>query len=130
MEPKIGESAREYIAERRRRSPAFDEALTEARVEADLAREVAWLRERRGLSQYQLAELTGIKQPMINRLERGDQNPTLATLRKLAVALHAVIEVGGENAALRPVEEPERVRPAPSEHDARPGRGRLRAVEG
>jgi DNA-binding XRE family transcriptional regulator len=40
-----------------------------------------------GLSQKQLAARTGIAQTEISRLERGEGNPTLRTLSKIASAL-------------------------------------------
>jgi len=45
------------------------------------------LRLRAGLSQTQLASLMNTKQPAIARLERGDSDPTLSTIEKLARAL-------------------------------------------
>ena len=45
-------------------------------------------RERRGLSQRQLSELSGVHHISIHRLEAGQLDPQLSTLRKLCVALH------------------------------------------
>lgn len=45
------------------------------------------LREARGLSQYDLASKSGIRQPTIWRYEAGEREPDLPTLRKLAEAL-------------------------------------------
>ena len=44
------------------------------------------IRQERGLSTYQLAELTGIRQPNIVRAERGE-GLSLTTLTRLAEAL-------------------------------------------
>jgi transcriptional regulator with XRE-family HTH domain len=52
-----------------------------------LARNVYRLRKERGLTQEQLAEAVGVRQPRIAEVERGDANPRLATLAKLAHAL-------------------------------------------
>ncbi len=41
----------------------------------------------RGLTQRQLAELSGVPQADISRIERGGGNPTKATLQRLAGAL-------------------------------------------
>ena len=57
------------------------------------AYQVARLRIERGLTQAQLAELVGTKQPSIARLERGDSEPSVALLRKIAKALGARLEV-------------------------------------
>jgi len=45
-------------------------------------------RERRGLSQRELSALTGVHQISIHRLETGQLDPQLSTLRKLCAALH------------------------------------------
>jgi len=44
-------------------------------------------RERRGMTQRELSELTGIKRPNIARLERGSGLPNLATLLRVANGL-------------------------------------------
>jgi transcriptional regulator with XRE-family HTH domain len=51
------------------------------------------LRIERGLTQAELAELVGTKQPSIARLERGDSEPSLTFLRKVAAALGARLEI-------------------------------------
>jgi len=45
------------------------------------------LRERRGMTQEQLAEKSGVSRTYLARLETGRQDPTLSTLEKLATAL-------------------------------------------
>jgi len=45
------------------------------------------LRERRGMTQEQLAERAGISRTYLARLETARQDPTLGTLEKLAKAL-------------------------------------------
>lgn len=52
-----------------------------------LASNVYGLRKHRGLTQDQLAEAVGVRQPRIAEVERGDANPRLLTLSKLAFAL-------------------------------------------
>ncbi len=59
------------------------------------------LRIERGLTQAQLAELVGTKQPSIARLERGQSQPRLDFLRKVAAALGAKLEIN-----LVPVDQP------------------------
>lgn len=44
-------------------------------------------RKLRGLTQVQLAELVGIEQPHMSRLENGDEGPPLALFRRVAEAL-------------------------------------------
>ena len=58
-----------------------------------LAMEVRALREARGLSQRELAELIGTTQSAIARLEGGNVSPSLPTLDKIADALDAELSV-------------------------------------
>ncbi len=67
------------------RDPAFVAAL----AEREPACQVTRLRILHGLTQAQLAELTGTKQSSIARLERGTPPPNLSFLRKVAAALGA-----------------------------------------
>jgi transcriptional regulator with XRE-family HTH domain len=55
--------------------------------------QVARLRIRLGLTQAQLAEMVGTKQPSIARLENGEGSPSLSFLEKVAEALGAEIKV-------------------------------------
>ena len=55
--------------------------------------QVARLRILRGLTQAQLAEMVGTRQPSIARLENGSSIPSLSFLNKIAAALNARIEV-------------------------------------
>jgi ribosome-binding protein aMBF1 (putative translation factor) len=54
-----------------------------------IAGQITELRERRGLTQQQLAEHTGIDQGDISRIERGSANPTERTLNRIADVLGA-----------------------------------------
>lgn len=47
----------------------------------------------RGLTQAQLAEMVGTRQPSIARLENGTSAPSLSFLSKIAEALGAKIEI-------------------------------------
>jgi transcriptional regulator with XRE-family HTH domain len=51
------------------------------------------IREKRGLTQEQLADLSGVHQSVISAIERGQTlSPRLDTLKKLAGALGASVE--------------------------------------
>jgi DNA-binding XRE family transcriptional regulator len=58
-----------------------------------LAFEIRTLREKKGLSQRQLAELVGTTQSAIARLEGGRISPSLPTLDRIAAALGAEVTV-------------------------------------
>ena len=68
----------------------YEEELEKLRVVDALIR----LRERRGLTQTELAHRIGVSQPFIAKLESGEtHNFSLETLVKLAVALDSELEV-------------------------------------
>lgn len=74
------------------------ELLAKPGVRAALAEmepgyQVTRLRIMRGLSQRQLAELVGCKQPSIARLESGRHAPSLPFLRRVVEALGGRLEV-------------------------------------
>lgn len=50
-------------------------------------------RIRKGLTQEMLARRIGTKQSAISRLERGEYNPTLGFLRKVAAGLGAELKI-------------------------------------
>jgi DNA-binding XRE family transcriptional regulator len=51
----------------------------------------AW-REHLGLTQDELANRSGIKQPALARLEKPDANPRRSTLKKIADAMNITVE--------------------------------------
>ncbi|MFI5346732.1 MAG: helix-turn-helix domain-containing protein [Elusimicrobiota bacterium] len=77
----------------RLKDPAFRQAYDEVDAEVRWAVAVAQARERAGLTQASLARVLHTKQSNISRIERGAQNVTLGTLRKLAKALHCRLEI-------------------------------------
>ncbi len=46
------------------------------------------LREKKGFSQEDFAEVVGVHRTYIGGIERGERNPTLTTIHKLAKALN------------------------------------------
>ncbi len=52
-----------------------------------VGRNVRRLRQRKGLTQEEFAEISGFSQQYISSLERGRRNPTIVTLYELATAL-------------------------------------------
>ena len=70
-----------------------DQEFRAALEELEPAYQITRLRLQRGLTQRQLAELAGTKQPSIARLEGGDTEPRISFLRRVAKALGARVEV-------------------------------------
>jgi ribosome-binding protein aMBF1 (putative translation factor) len=61
----------------------------------DIAVQIIELRERRGLSQSDLALRCGMDQGGIRRIERGSTSPTVRALQRIAEALDADVRLVG-----------------------------------
>ncbi|BER91749.1 helix-turn-helix domain-containing protein [Atrimonas thermophila] len=87
-------------------SSEFKKEYEKARLKLDFGREVVELRKEKGISQEELANRVGTRRTNISRIERGDQNLTIATMHKLASALGGklFITIRGRYAALVPRE--------------------------
>lgn len=77
---------------------ALKNPLTKAEYEAlapeyEVIKTIIKERQERGWSQADLAEAIGSRQPAISRLERGEGNPSLQTLRRIAKAFDLSLEV-------------------------------------
>lgn len=84
----------DIMADRRRRVAPETAALRQTFEKAyDLAMQLIELREKRGLTQAQLAERCGIDQGDISRIERGSTSPTTRTLQRIAEALDAEVRL-------------------------------------
>jgi DNA-binding XRE family transcriptional regulator len=64
-----------------------------AGVRNEIGNRIAQLREKKGMTQKELAEKSGILQNNISRIEAGRYNVTLDTLAKLSAALGSKIEL-------------------------------------
>jgi len=78
---------------RRRRSPGFQAAYAQRRLELELAAMIRKLRLARGISQGELARRIGTQQSAIARLEGGDDNITLGRLQRIAAFLGAEVNI-------------------------------------
>jgi ribosome-binding protein aMBF1 (putative translation factor) len=72
----------------------YDRLYEEAELAHDLGQMVYDRRTALGLSQTELAEGCGMKQPQISRIEGGGTVPTIPLLRRLARALDAEVTIG------------------------------------
>lgn len=55
--------------------------------------QLAALREERGYTLRELADITGVHYPNISRIEKGETSPSVSTLEKLLDGLGAHIEI-------------------------------------
>jgi ribosome-binding protein aMBF1 (putative translation factor) len=84
----------DYVAEVEEQStPEARERLELYRGHFDVARQIIELRRERGVSQTQLADMSGVHQSEISRIERGAANPTEDTLLKLLRPLGGALAV-------------------------------------
>ena len=74
---------------RKIQEPGFEAAAKELEPGYQIAR----LRILRGLTQTELAERAGTKQPSIARLENGSYLPSISFLNRVANALDAKVEI-------------------------------------
>jgi DNA-binding XRE family transcriptional regulator len=63
-----------------------------AREDRKMKSELIALRQRAGLTQANVADMLGISQQAVNKLERYDSDPKLSTLRRYANAVGALVE--------------------------------------
>jgi transcriptional regulator with XRE-family HTH domain len=77
----------EVLAQDLREDPAFRAEWERTALGRFLAIEVLRYRTDHGLTQRQLAEHLGMPQPQVARLERGDTNPSMDTLVRIAAGL-------------------------------------------
>lgn len=73
--------------------PDFRKEYERIGPEVRLAVEIAEIRERRGMTQKDLASALGTVQTNVSRIERAGQNLTIAYLVKIAKALNSELEI-------------------------------------
>ena len=88
----MGKNFRETLNERLE-DPAFRTEWDEMEPERQIMRAIIDGREENDLTQKQLAEVTGITQADISRLENGTANPSIRTLKRLAAGLDMMLKV-------------------------------------
>lgn len=80
------------------------EEIAESDMRASLICAMVEARQEKGLSQRDLEEISGVKQPQIARMERGDANPTLDSLLKVLAAM-------GKTLAIVPLTQEKKITP-------------------
>ena len=61
--------------------------ITESKLRAELIGEIIKARQEKGISQKKLEEISGVKQPVIARMEKGYTSPQVDTLLKILASL-------------------------------------------
>ena len=84
----IGRDALEFID-----SLLTPEEIAESDLRVALIGELIKARQEKGISQKQLEELSGVKQPIISRMEKGSTNPRLDTILKVLVPLGKTLAI-------------------------------------
>lgn len=75
------------------KNPAVKKEYDKLQPEFALIRAVISARKERKLTQAELAKMIGTKQSVISRLEIGQANPSVAVLKRIAVALDSTLEI-------------------------------------
>lgn len=75
------------------KNPKFRQAYKDLELESQIIDLFIQKRIQRKLTQKQVAQKLGIKQPVISKFENGNFNPTVNFLRNLAGALDAKLEI-------------------------------------
>mgnify|MGYP000972247821 CR=1 FL=1 len=74
------------------------EEISESNLRVALVGELIKARNEKGISQKKLEELSGVKQPIIARMEKGRTSPQVSTLLKILAPL-------GKTLAIVPLEQ-------------------------
>lgn len=69
------------------------EEIAESDARVAIINALIQAREEEGITQKQLEELSGIKQPVISRMEKGTTDPQLSTVLKLLTSLGKTIQI-------------------------------------
>ncbi len=75
------------MIEENMRDPEFAKYFKKYQLEYELIAQIVSFRKQRNITQQELAELSGVKQQVISRMERHQAFPNLTTLAKIANAL-------------------------------------------
>lgn len=69
------------------------EEIAESNLRTALIGELIKARQEKGISQKKLEELSGVKQPIIARMEKGNTSPQISTLLKVLAPLGKTLAV-------------------------------------
>lgn len=86
--PAIGSDALEFME-----SVLTPEEIRESNLRVNFIGEIIKARNEKGISQRKLEEMSGIKQPMIARIESGINDPQLSTVLKILSSLGKTLKI-------------------------------------
>ncbi len=75
------------------KDPIFKEKYDSLEPEFIVMQAMIDARKEKGMTQKELASITGISQADISRLEHGTGNPSIRTLKRVAKALHMALKI-------------------------------------
>lgn len=67
--------------------------ISESKVRVAIINEMINAREENGITQKQLEAMSGIKQPVISRMEKGTTDPQLSTVLKILNSLGKTLQI-------------------------------------
>jgi len=73
---------------------SIDYAQAAEQAKSAITNEIVKARHEKNISQRELASMSGVKQPIISRMESGVTNPQLDTVQKVLGALGKTLYVG------------------------------------
>lgn len=88
MNSAVGQDVLEFID-----SLLTPDEIAESDLRVALIGELIKARQERGLSQKKLEELSGVKQPVIARMEKGQTSPQLDTILKVLAPLGKTLAI-------------------------------------
>ncbi len=74
------------------RSPSMQRATQLVENDGAFLRRLVEIRKEQGLTQQDVADRMGVSQPTVAKFESYDSNPTLATIRRYAHAVEALVK--------------------------------------
>ena len=87
---------REYFNEKIKNDPEFRAVVEYNEPDYQIMRAIAGAREKSGMTQKELSEKSGIIQAEISKMENGNANPSLKTLKKLAAGMNMRLVINFE----------------------------------
>lgn len=72
----------------------FDIVSSSYELCEDIIKEIVHMRQYNNLSQNELADISGVRQPMIARIEHGINTPNMSTVLKLLAAFGKTLYIG------------------------------------